>query len=63
MINPYDLKGEELQCALASRDKHKSCKTCKHDDESDTISDYCMKCGWTFRTRWEAKEQKQLTFF
>jgi len=63
MINPYDLKGEELKCALAARDKNKTCRTCKHNDDSDHISDICMSCGWTFRTKWEAKEPVQLTFF
>jgi len=63
MKDPYKLRGEELLCALAARDKNKTCRTCKHDDDSDDISDICMSCGWTFRTKWEEKEPKQLTFF
>ena len=59
----YKLKGEELQAALMARDRTKTCKTCKHDTDEKEIPDICMSCGWAFRTKWEAKEPKQLTLF
>lgn len=62
-MNYTGLMGEELQCALAARDKTKTCKTCKHDNDDETIPDICMSCRWTFRTNWEAREPKQLTLF
>lgn len=63
MKDPYSLKGEELQAALLARDKTKKCSNCRHDTENDFIPTICMYCGWTFKTKWEAKEEKQLTLF
>ena len=54
MEDPYRLEGEELTAALNARDKTKKCDNCKHDSED--ISTVCMQCGWTFKTKWEAKE-------
>lgn len=63
MKDPYSLKGEELLAALDARDKNKKCSNCKHESDDDSISDICMLCGWCFKTKWEAKEEKQLTLF
>ena len=61
----YNLKGDELQAALTARDRSKTCDTCAHQeqDELNGIPAECMKCGWAFRTNWQAIEPNQLTLF